>query len=145
VASVSTLNQARNQVPGAAEAWLDIRYPPEDADFSGKSEAELAAHLAGFCEPGVTPVILRADPPHHADRDRPEIAALRKAAERQGYDASFLRKHGASDARFYSQRGQDAVIFGIGGDGLHGPEEYADITTIAPYHGALTEFLAAVS
>jgi succinyl-diaminopimelate desuccinylase len=145
VASVSTPNQARNQVPGQAQAWLDIRYPPQDADFSGKSEAEVAQYLAGFCEPGVTPVILRADSPHHADRGRPEILALRQAAERQGYDASFLRKHGGSDARFYAQRGQDAVIFGIGGDGLHGPEEYADITTIGPYYQALTEFLGTVS
>jgi succinyl-diaminopimelate desuccinylase len=59
----------------------------------------------------------------------------------QGYRADFLCKHGAADGRFYYQRGTDAVIFGVGGDGLHGPDEYVDATTIAPYYRALKEFL----
>jgi succinyl-diaminopimelate desuccinylase len=33
------------------------------------------------------------------------------------------------------------VAFGVGGAGQHGPEEYADLTTIVPYYHALTEFL----
>ena len=55
--------------------------------------------------------------------------------------ASYLRKHGAEDARFYYQRGINAVIFGVGGNGLHGPAEYVDTTTIIPYYRALKEFL----
>lgn len=141
VARIDTPNQAFNQVPAVAEAWLDIRYPPEDTDFNGRTAEEIAGHLADFCAPGVTPSIDSADPPHHADPGRPELLALRRAARAQGYSGDLLRKHGAADARFYYQRGVDAVIFGVGGDGLHGPDEYADITTIAPYHRALTEFL----
>ena len=72
----------------------------------------------------------------HRGRD-----GVERAAREQGYSGDLLRKHGAADGRFYYQRGIDAVIFGVGGDGLHGPNEYADITTIAPYHRALTEFL----
>jgi succinyl-diaminopimelate desuccinylase len=141
VARIDTPNQARNQIPDEAEAWLDIRFPPEDGDLNGKTSEEIAEYLATFCEPGVTPLVGLADPPHHADRDRPEIGRLREAANAQGYRADFLRKHGAADGRFYYQRGVDAVIFGIGGDGQHGPDEYADTTTIAPYYQALTDFL----
>jgi succinyl-diaminopimelate desuccinylase len=141
VARIETSNQARNQIPAQAEAWLDIRFPPEDTDLNGKTAEEVAAHLASFCEPGVTPVVDFADPPHHANRDRPEIHRLRQAAADQGYRADFLRKHGAADGRFYYQQGTDAVIFGIGGDGQHGPEEYADMTTIVPYYQALKSFL----
>ena len=141
VARIETPNQARNQIPALAEAWLDLRFPPEDRAFNGKSAKEITAHLAAFCEPGVTPVVELADPPHHAHRDRPEISRLRQAVTDQGYQADFLRKHGAADGRFYYQRGVDAVIFGIGGDGQHGPDEYADTTTIAPYYRALTDFL----
>jgi succinyl-diaminopimelate desuccinylase len=141
IARIETPNQARNQIPALAEAWLDLRFPPEDGDFNGKSAKEITAHLAAFCEPGVTPVVELADPPHHAHRDRPEIARLRQAVTDQGYRADFLRKHGAADGRFYYQRGIDAVICGIGGDGLHGPDEYADTSTIAPYYRALTDFL----
>src|SRR5215467_11950404 len=141
LARIETPNLARNQVPAQAEAWLDIRFPPEDISLNAKSAAEVTAYLAGFCEPGVTPVVNHADPPHHADRRRPEIRSLQQAVRNQGYRPDFLRKHGAADGRFYYQRGTDAVIFGVGGDGLHGPDEYADTATIAPYYRALTEFL----
>lgn len=141
VARIDTPNQAFNQVPAEAEAWLDIRFPPEDPDFTGRSAEEIAAHLEGFCEPGVSVTIDNADPPHRADPGRAELLALQRAAREQGYSGDLLRKHGAADARFYYQHGIDAVIFGIGGDGLHGPDEYADIATIAPYHRALTRFL----
>jgi len=141
LARIETPNTARNQIPELAEAWLDIRFPPEDADFNGKSAGEITAYLAVFCEPGVTPVVDYADPPHRADQNRPEVRSLQQAARNQGYRGGFLRKHGAGDARFYYQQGVDAVAFGIGGDGQHGADEYADTTTIAPYNRALREFL----
>jgi succinyl-diaminopimelate desuccinylase len=141
IARIETPNRTRNQIPDLAEAWLDIRFPPEDADLNGKTVDEIASYLAAFCEPGVSARVDDADPPHHANRDRPEIRLLREAVESQGYSAEFLRKHGAADGRFYYQRGVDAVIFGIGGEGLHGPSEFADLTTIAPYYQALTGFL----
>jgi succinyl-diaminopimelate desuccinylase len=141
LARVATPNEAYNQVPAAADAWLDIRFPAGDADLDGKDETEVTAYLAGFCEPGVTPVVVRLDSPAHADTRRPEIAALRDAARAQGFDGAFLRKHGTSDARFFRQRGINAVSFGVGGDGQHGPSEYAELSTILPYSRALSTFL----
>jgi succinyl-diaminopimelate desuccinylase len=141
LARIETPNTARNQIPAAAEAWLDIRFPPQDPDLNGKTAEQIAAYLAGFCEPGVTPVVEHADPPHHADEDRPEVRSLQQAARRQGFRGGLLRKHGAGDARFYYQRGIAAVAFGVGGDGQHGPGEYVDVTTIEPYYRALSEFL----
>jgi succinyl-diaminopimelate desuccinylase len=141
LARIETPNQARNQIPAAARAWLDIRYPPEDTDYNGKTAAQVAAYLATFCEPGVTPTVDHVDPPHHADPGRAEVRQLQQAARNQGYRADLLRKHGAGDGRFYCQRGIDAVAFGVGGGGQHGAGEYADITTIWPYYRALKEFL----
>jgi succinyl-diaminopimelate desuccinylase len=147
VARVQTPNNAFNLIPDFAEAWLDVRFPSEDTELTGRcvgqtSEAEVAEFFARFCEPGVTVVVDRADPPHHADRGRPEIARLQQAVRRHGYQANFLRKHGSADGRHYYQLGIDAIIFGIGGSGLHSDEEYADIASIEPYYHALTEFLA---
>ena len=34
-----------------------------------------------------------------------------------------------------------AVAFGVDGSGQHGPDEYADLTTVVPYYQALREFL----
>jgi len=141
VAKIETPNQAHNQIPDQAEAWLDIRFPPEDSDLNGKTAQEVTAYLTSFCEPGVIPVVGQVDPPHHASRNRREIRGLQQAVASQGYRADFLRKHGAADMRFYSEEGTDAISFGIGGDGQHGPDEYADTTTIIPYYQALREFL----
>ena len=140
---VGTRNQGRNQVPADAEALLDIRFPPDDADLAGKTTAEVTAYLQGFCEPGVTPVVDLLDQPHRADRDRPEVLRLQLAARRQGYTGDFLRKYGVSDGRFYGQLGIAAVAFGVDGAGQHGPDEYADLTTVMPYYRALREFLGA--
>jgi succinyl-diaminopimelate desuccinylase len=144
VARVHTPNQAINQTPAQAQAWLDIRFPAEDADLNGRAAVEVADYLGSFCDPGVEVEIDQLDPPQHADHDRPEIAALRLAAQHQGYRGDFLPKHGAGDGGFYSGHGVAAVAFGVGGAGQHGPEEYADVPTIAPYHRALTEFLTSL-
>jgi succinyl-diaminopimelate desuccinylase len=141
LARIDTPNRAVNQVPAEAEAWLDIRFPAGDADFDGRTPEEVTEHLRTFCEPDVAVSLGRYGPPQHADHDRPEIKELRRAAQSQGYPAEFLYKHGASDGAFYSGRGIPAVAFGVGGSGQHGPDEYAEISTIEPYHRALTEFL----
>jgi len=142
LARVHTTNTARNQIPAEAEAWLDIRFPPDDTDLAGRSAAQIGAYLQGFCEPGVTAVVDHVDAPQNADGGRPEIARLRQAALAQGYTPGFLRKHGTGDGRFYDEVGVAAVAFGVGGHGQHGAEEYADIPTIEPYYRALTRFLA---
>jgi succinyl-diaminopimelate desuccinylase len=92
----------------------------------------------------VTVAVDHVEPPHHVDHDRPEVQQLRRAVQSQGYPAGFLSKHGAGDGRYYSGRGIAAVAFGVGGGGQHGPDEYVEIATIAPYHRALTEFLGRV-
>jgi succinyl-diaminopimelate desuccinylase len=143
IARIDTPNEAYNQVPAQAAALIDIRFPPEDQALSGKTVAEITAHLASFCEPGVTATVQQASPPHHARADRAEVGSLRAAAERFGYRSQLLRRHGASDGRYYSQQGTDAVLFGIDGHGQHSADEYADIGSILAYYGALKEFLNA--
>ncbi|WNV86947.1 M20/M25/M40 family metallo-hydrolase [Umezawaea sp. Da 62-37] len=145
VARIATDNQALNQIPADATAWLDIRFPAEDRDFTGRSADEVAAHLTALCPPGVTAVVDSTEPPHRAEPDNPDVVALQAAARAQGYSGDLLRKHGAADSRFYFQRGVDAVIFGVGGNGQHGPDEYADLTTVEPYRQALRAFLGTIA
>jgi succinyl-diaminopimelate desuccinylase len=142
LARVSTSNEGRNQVPADAEALLDIRFPAGDPDLADRTVADVTAYLQGFCEPGVTPVVDVLDPPHRADQDRPEVLRLQEVARRQGYSGDLLRKHGVSDGRFYGELGIAAVAFGLGGSGQHGPDEYADLSTVVPYYHALREFLS---
>jgi succinyl-diaminopimelate desuccinylase len=81
-------------------------------NLTASPAGEITAYLAVFCEPGVTPFVDYADPPHRADQNRPEVRSLQQTARNQGYRGGFLRKHGAG---FYYQQGLDAVAFGVGG------------------------------
>ena len=105
--------------------------------------AEVAEYLGTFCAPGMTwrwmTWCRRTTPTTTGPRSRhcggpPD----------QGYRGEFLRKHGAGDGRFYSGSASPPLAFGVGGAGQHGPAEYADITTIEPYHAALTTFLTSL-
>ncbi|MFI7601750.1 M20 family metallopeptidase [Actinoplanes sp. NPDC049681] len=142
VARIETPDAAVNQVPAAATAWLDIRFPPEDEAYAGRTREQVARHLRELS--GLEVAVDGFGPPHRADPDRREVRLLQAAAREAGHGGELLRKHGAADVRFYSARGIDAVVFGPGGDGQHGPGEYADLATVAPYRAALTTFLRAL-
>jgi succinyl-diaminopimelate desuccinylase len=141
VARIETPNEAANVVPAVASALLDIRFPPSDPDLAGRGPDEVAAHLRAVTGGEVDVVVEAVGAPHHADPDSAEVRLLRAAARDAGFDGALLRKHGAADGRFYSAEGVDAVIFGPGGDGQHGPEEYVDLRTLGPYRRALLDFL----
>ena len=135
VARVETPNQAVNQVPAEATAWLDVRFPPStSADAVVGALRELAGEQ-------VTVDVDATGAPHRADPASAEVELLRRAAVTAGGPGTLLRKHGAADGRHYSAHGIDAVIFGPGGDGQHGPAEYVDLRTLGPYREALTTFL----
>ena len=128
VARIGTSNTAYNRVPDDATAHLDIRFP------AGKEPEGILAHLREMTGGRVEVLVDALAPPHHADPDRAEVRFLRRYGD-------LLRKHGSADGRFYSARGVNAAIFGPGGDGQHGPDEYADLTTVEPYHRAVTDLL----
>jgi succinyl-diaminopimelate desuccinylase len=140
-ARIETPDRAINQVPAEATAWLDIRFPPQDDSFAGRRPEEIAAHLGDIAGGGVRVVVDALGAPHRADPAGAEVLALQAAARDAGFSGELLRKHGAADGRHYSAYGMPAVIFGPGGDGQHGPEEYVDLTTLTPYRDAVTAFL----
>jgi succinyl-diaminopimelate desuccinylase len=141
LARFDTPNRAVNQVPAEASAWLDVRFPPDDADFAGRTPEQIAAHLGAVT--GLSATVEALGHPHHADPDSAEVGLLRAAAQEVGFPGNLLAKHGAADGRHYTAVGVDAVIFGPGGDGQHSAVEYADLGTVTPYRNALRSFLTA--
>ena len=139
VARIETPNRAVNQVPAEATGWLDIRFPPTDADFAGRTAAQVAAHLSAVA--GVPAEVDAVGAPHRAHAASDDVRRLRAAVREVGFPGTLLRKHGAADGRHYSAYGVDAVIFGPGGDGQHGAGEYVDLSTLAPYRKALLAYL----
>ena len=114
-----------------------MRDRPRVAEVRPGSGSELAVHCHGLLLGIVgAPSIALWQP-----RDQQRGAALRRAAQAQGYAGDLVRQHGGSDGGYYSAHGIPAVACGIGGGGQHGPEEYAEIATIEPYYRALTDFV----
>jgi succinyl-diaminopimelate desuccinylase len=143
LARIETGNRAVNQVPADATAWLDVRFPPSDPSFAGRPADEIAAYLKRLT--GLEVLVDSLGAPHSADPASADVARLQASAAAAGFSGALLRKHGAADGRFYSARGTDAVIFGPGGDGQHGPDERLDLRTLGPYREALIDFLGRVA
>ncbi|GAA2701455.1 M20 family metallopeptidase [Actinoplanes palleronii] len=141
LARIATGNEAVNQVPADATAWLDLRHPPEDTDLTGRDAASIAEHLRSITGPEVTVEVDSVGAPHRADPGSVQVRALQEAIRTVGHPGSLLRKHGAADGRFYFGLGIDAVIFGPTGDDQHGPAEYLDLSSLQPYHDAILQFL----
>jgi succinyl-diaminopimelate desuccinylase len=139
VARIETPNTAYNQVPATATALLDIRFPAQDRDLAGRDAEQVADHLRAIT--GVAAEVETLGSPHRADPASEQVNHLRAAVRSAGYPGDLLRKHGAADGRHYHAIGIDAVIFGPGGDGQHGPDEYVDLATLTPYREALIGFL----
>jgi succinyl-diaminopimelate desuccinylase len=139
VARIETPNTAANQVPASATAFLDIRFPPADTDFSGRTPSQVADHLSSVA--GVPAEVAALGQPHETSADNSYLATLRSSLVGAGGPGTTMRKHGASDSRHYHAVGVDTVICGPGGHGQHGPDEYVDLTTIEAYRNALIAFL----
>jgi succinyl-diaminopimelate desuccinylase len=54
--------------------------------------------------------------------------------------AASVGRDGASDAVAFLEAGVPAVEFGPRGAGHHGPDEFVEVESLAPYRRALVEF-----
>jgi succinyl-diaminopimelate desuccinylase len=119
-----------NQVPDWCALSLDIRHVPED-----DPEAIVAGLRRAL--PGYEIRVIDRYPPMVCREDNPHIATLREAVrDVTGVDPPLGREHGATDARYFSDR-MDALIFGPAGAGLHGPDEWVSIPSLLDFAGAL--------
>ncbi len=142
LASISTTNTTLNRVPDTAEALLDIRYIPEDKHFATRKDAQ--QFLASFDQNLDIETILYENC-HTNDPDDPYVQILAQAIiSATARTPRLYKKNGASDVRFYSERGCSAVTFGLAGEGLHSDNEYVSIDSIADYRKSLETFLSMV-
>ncbi len=112
-----------NQVPDECRLSVDIRYVP--GDDPDRILAALRKKLRGF-DVGVLdtfgPMVCRAD--------APLVRSLRRTfRELTGRPPRNGKEHGATDARYFSDR-MDALIFGPRGADLHGPAEWVDLPSL---------------
>lgn len=144
VAMISTPNITFNSVPDQAKVALDIRYIASDQRFA--SSDTVVDFLQSLAPKNSTVRLKKFKPSHFADPTNADLHRLAESvAATTGQPATFIRKHGASDIRFFSQRGIPGVTMGLQGEGLHSDGEYVEIDSIERYITTLTMFLQKVA
>ena len=123
-----------NQVPDYAEMFLDVRLVDTD------SEGEILKKLRKV--KGIKAEKVFSSHGHLADSGCSYLSELRKSIEkvlkrksRTGY------ANGATDARYFSKKGMNAVIFKPLGRHPHSDGEYTEISSIGPYISILQDFV----
>jgi len=128
-----------NQVPDTASATLDIRRVPEDkaSDIVRKITSNKL-----FRDTNIE--IITNEPTNFSDPKNHYLKSLSQIIrEHTGRPAKFIKFHGASDARHYSQAGACAIDFGPTGEGLHSDSEWVDLKSLENYYQILVKFLLA--
>jgi succinyl-diaminopimelate desuccinylase len=126
-------NGSTNMVPGTAYALLDIRYTEHD------DPEEIYSSIEEMTESGVT--ILEQAPLFYGG-DSPYLYLLQKhsCGARLGFE------HGASDARYFSEKKVPGVIWGADGEmSQHTEEEHIVLDSFHEMYDRLDHFLSEVA
>jgi succinyl-diaminopimelate desuccinylase len=122
--------QAVNQVPDHAEAELDIRYT--EKDDPDHLVAQMRERITGeLIVMELEPLFIGGEAPH--------TTLLKRVAP----TARTVFEHGASDARFLSNRGVPGVVWGAEGEmSQHSAQEHVVIDSIGRLYDMLDKFVS---
>jgi len=124
-----------NKVPDYAEMLLDIRY------IESTNSKKLISKIKKILPKNVTVEIID-DAPMLINKNMLQIKKLQQSiAKSTQTKVELLKEHGASDLRFYSDKGIPAVICGPLGSNYHGKEEFIYISSLELYYKALKNFV----
>jgi succinyl-diaminopimelate desuccinylase len=125
-------NRTPNRIPEAAEALVDIRFPPP-WNIAGMKE-EMLSVVAGDAE--VT-FVGGAEATHLA----PDPAYLRAIEEVTGTPARLARVDGASDARYMQPHGIPVMMSRPLVGNLHAPDEWIGIASMETFYQYCGRFI----
>ena len=124
-------SKAQNQVATVATAGIDIRYP--GSDFSSVHEVleKVRTALPKNC---TLEEVLSASP-LHTDKENPIVTLYKSIAEDViGKPIPYKREHGGTDARYFSEKGIPAFLYGPTGAGLHSDDEWVSLSSLNKHY-----------
>lgn len=130
--------EAVNQVPGHAEAKIDIRFPPStSADSLFK---ELQEQIARF--PGVTVEKIISAPPSQVDLQLPYFKSFKEIAKKiYSISIGTTRSHGASDARYFGEKGIPVLVIAPKGGEIHSEDEWIDLNDLKRFYTVMKQWV----
>lgn len=119
--TVSTPNSTVNRIPATAQATLDVRFPPpNNAD---ETLAAIQRTLGGEIE---IKILVQSEPSEFA----PDESFIRITEEISGKPVELESSDGASDARFFSAAGIQAIITQPTIGNSHRIDEWIDVDSM---------------
>jgi len=135
VGRILTTNETYNKVPDYAEAWIDIRYIPND-------NKTILSNIKKLIPKGVETEVVIKDEPHFTKANNKYIGILKNSIKNIiGKNPQVSKKHGANDIRHFNKVGCDGIQFGPVGEGLHTDSEWVSIKSLGQYYLILKDFL----
>ena len=117
---------ANNNVPDTCEVYVDRRYTPGETEEQIDKEYADAITRAQRKNPGlqVQYKVEQGNLVSVAPADTPLVKAIQRAAKAVGYEAKPVGGSHSSDHGWFVRRhGKPFASYGIGGEGVHGPNE----------------------
>ncbi len=126
-----------NIVADRAEMELDIRFPEP---WTVKKMRQKVQDFVQ--EDGLEMEILTTGEVVYTDPENPYVrryvAAVRRVLQTE---PAFRKEHGATDGRFFAEKGIPIVITGPEGGGIHGPEEWVSAGSLLRLYEVFRVFL----
>ncbi len=128
-----------NIVPDHAEASFDIRFTEA---WTVRKVEETVRSLAE--KHGVSFEIESTGEPFNTPKDEPHLRVFARCMEEVlGHPPVYGHEHGATDGRFFSERGISTVITYPEGWGIHGDEEWVSVSSLQKLYLIIRKYLEA--
>lgn len=133
---------ARNQVPSTIRVSVDIRFPPDTC----KTPEDALAQVRDVLPAGCTLSSAKSAQPLYTDKSNPMVTLYREAAETViGQSIPFRREHGGTDARYFSERGIPAFLYGPKGGDIHSENEWVSLKSLEDHYQIYGELFEKLS
>lgn len=120
-------SDTRNKIPDSVSCGLDIRFPPELCSSAEDALQVVQSVLPENCtvREKVSACPLKTDSSHEMVQ---RVKSFAEAVE--GREVDIIREHGGTDARYFSEAGIPAFLYGPEGGDLHGANEWVSIPSL---------------
>jgi succinyl-diaminopimelate desuccinylase len=132
--------QASNMIPGEATGTLNIRFTEVT------SQEEIMKKISSLCEEvgGVNYELAMAGGVLYTDPSHPILQQYLSLANTYIWDCSFTKEHGASDGRFFAEKGSIVILQKPTCYDIHGREERTTVSEFEKIYGLYKEFVASL-
>lgn len=134
--SMLQAGETLNQGPGSAVAGVDIRYKDKaDLERITKGLQKLLGKFDGQIE------YLHTGSDFQLDTENPLVRQFIDIYEAEiNRPVTFMRAHGSSDARFFSEKGMPVIMLRPDGGGAHGDNEWLSASSYQQFYTLLKKY-----